>query len=436
MSCFQLFAKFSYICSLSIFKRNLIISLKMEKKLKPKSVLLGASMDYNSVVIQFRYPGSDTYYTRVYSLTNKKQADEAYNLVLNHRDYGDIQGFKMCEKASRRDYYVRNCGGPYKEQVASENSDDSDDSDFVESEDDDSIELSGSGSDLDDSDDDSMADGSVSNESESNESDVEKQDDDAECESGSDLEFDQESESGSEKKPPPKKKQKLLNERKKNKKSKLSVARRLVDTEDESGSDPDMPDMIERETTLKSKKSTLGVKKRFEKSSGKRQPNDEVESDSEIEMVDEKTSRSKKKLTFNGKNKKSKCASTNSKRNKSVERMQVDIEVASGSESDVEMLPEKANPPKRKSKEEQSPTQNRLTSNSKSRKSDDNGSNTKEGVGKAKDVTKTSKQAAALKSDDSENGKKKKKQSVMELNSAYDEDDDEEGVDLSALAGE
>ena len=37
-------------------------------------------MEYNSVVVQFRYPGSDRFYTKVYSLSEKEEADEVYHL--------------------------------------------------------------------------------------------------------------------------------------------------------------------------------------------------------------------------------------------------------------------------------------------------------------------------------------------------------------------
>ena len=356
-------------------------------------------MEYNSVVVQFRYPGSDRFYTKVYSLSEKEEADEVYHLVVNHRDYDDIQGYCLCERASRRDYYVRKCGGPYEEQASSGNSDDSDDSDFSESEDDGSVEIDGSENESDDGDDVSMGDSSASNDQESDDSNDDESDavgvdttnlseEDSECESGSGIDLEEESDY--EKKPPPQKKRKVSNERKK-------VVTRLVDSEDESGSDPDMPDLTERKPPTKSR------------------------ADSHQSKV---TSGRKSKRTV-GKVKEAKAGFLKTDYTGTTSKESV------GKAKDVVPLKsDYSNQSKVTSGRESKRTIGKVKeAKAASLKTDYTGSTSKEGVGKAKDVV-------PLKSDDIENGKKEKKESPMELNSAYDDDDDEKCVDLSALAGE
>ena len=436
---------------------KLLLSPKMDKKLTSNQVRNGYNFGFRFIVIQFTYPDSDDYYVKWYSLNQKKHVDEAYNFVKNHRDYDDIQGYTMCKTVKKKNSYIEKFGGLYKEPVPSENHDMSDDFGFSESEDDDIIGSDVNGSDFVGSDDESDVDSSMLNKSECEGSDVEENDslkaiknkskvskrskqhfteEDSECESESKNEMptrklrasramkkvnalvESGTESESETSPRKSEKRSVLHGRKEIKKR----ANHEVQSESESGSESESEMEIEKASPPKSEKcKVLRGKKEIKNSKkarvldAKKRANHKVqsesgsgsesESESEMDMEIEKEpplKSEKRNVLYGTKNTK--------KPRLSVSKKQGNTEAQCESESDTNIGTEKPSAVK----SDRGVNGSKKKGRSETQKSVSSGSMNK----------------------GNEDGEQKKKQTAMELNSAYDKDDDEEGVDLSALAGE
>jgi hypothetical protein len=268
------------------------ISPKMNTVLTAKQVRNAVDTGYRFVVIQFKYPGSDDYYTKPYTLSKTKDFAEALRFVKNHSDYDDIQGFKMCSTTNKKNSYVENFGGLYKEPVSSEISDASDDSGCPQSEDDDMIDSERSDSDLCRSDGDEALD-RCDNMNHSLTSDLD--DDVHEDDFKSNVN-----------------KKNLKNRNKKIITQEENESEEDDDDEDDEDDDEEIKSEVESESDSEKKRPSKKVRKAYKSSIG----NTEVES----ECDSEKKSPSKKvRKTY--------------KSSSSVARRQVNLEVESESES-------------------------------------------------------------------------------------------------------